>query len=316
MPAVLLSFTKVGTTAGTFLKIGIGARACGMGEAFVAVADNASCFYWNPAGAVFIEGSAIEGGVTSWFAGIKHYSFSLVFHPLKYTAMGFGVVNVRSGKMEVTTILEPEGTGQYFEATSLLAGIFISRKLYERFSVGGMLKVVEESIYHEKARAIAFDIGTLFKTEWKELKIGMNLQNFGEKMKLSGTDLYISTDPFGEIGGNPSVDAELKTESWPLPILFRVGISIKPWKNILFALDGIHNSEGREKILVGLEYSLYSFSLRCGYRIMEDEGGLTLGFGLRVKNGGRALSFDYAYQDWGRLKGVHRFGLGIGSIGK
>jgi len=311
LPGILKSFTKVGTTGGAFLKIGVGARACGMGEAFVAVADNASCFFWNPAGAAFLNGSLMEGGVTSWFAGVKHYSFSFVFQPLYNTALGVGIVNLRSGKMEVTTITEPEGTGQFFEVTSLLVGFFAARKLYDRFSLGGMLKLVEESIYHEKARALAFDVGTFYKTGWKGFKIGMNLQNFGEKIRLSGTDLYIPSDPFEDIGGNPSVDAELKTESWSLPIIFRVGISFTPLENLIFALDGVHNSEGREKILTGLEYNISSLSLRGGYRIMEDEGGLTLGFGLKIKRSKRFFSFDYAYQDWGRLGGVHRFGMGI-----
>ena len=43
-------FEKVGTFDGQFLKIGIGARASGMGGAFVAVADDPSAVFWNPAG--------------------------------------------------------------------------------------------------------------------------------------------------------------------------------------------------------------------------------------------------------------------------
>ena len=41
---------RVGTSGGNFLKIGIGARAVGMGEAFVAVANDPSAIYWNSAG--------------------------------------------------------------------------------------------------------------------------------------------------------------------------------------------------------------------------------------------------------------------------
>ena len=36
--------------AGSFLELGVGARAMGMGGAFVSIADDGSAFYWNPAG--------------------------------------------------------------------------------------------------------------------------------------------------------------------------------------------------------------------------------------------------------------------------
>jgi hypothetical protein len=42
--------SAAGTTGLNFLKIGVGAKAVGMGEAFRAVADDASALYWNPAG--------------------------------------------------------------------------------------------------------------------------------------------------------------------------------------------------------------------------------------------------------------------------
>ncbi|MGE5411889.1 MAG: hypothetical protein ACM3MI_13085, partial [Clostridiales bacterium] len=41
---------RAGISAAQFLKIGIGGRASSMGDAFVAVANDASALYWNPAG--------------------------------------------------------------------------------------------------------------------------------------------------------------------------------------------------------------------------------------------------------------------------
>ena len=43
-------FEKVGTFDGQFLKIPVGARAKGMGGAFVGVADDPSAVFWNAAG--------------------------------------------------------------------------------------------------------------------------------------------------------------------------------------------------------------------------------------------------------------------------
>ena len=41
---------RYGTTAANFLEIGIGSASGGMGEAYVAVANDLSAIYWNPAG--------------------------------------------------------------------------------------------------------------------------------------------------------------------------------------------------------------------------------------------------------------------------
>jgi hypothetical protein len=40
---------RAGISAFQFLKIGVGARGVAMGEAFVAVVNDASALYWNPA---------------------------------------------------------------------------------------------------------------------------------------------------------------------------------------------------------------------------------------------------------------------------
>ena len=47
---LITDVSKVGTTAASFLEIGIGSRAIAMGGAFVAVANDATALYWNPGG--------------------------------------------------------------------------------------------------------------------------------------------------------------------------------------------------------------------------------------------------------------------------
>src|SRR5690348_7630434 len=44
-----------GTTAADILNIGVGARAIGMGEAYVAQADDVSSLYWNPGGLALMQ---------------------------------------------------------------------------------------------------------------------------------------------------------------------------------------------------------------------------------------------------------------------
>ena len=70
--AVSMSFGqyKGGTTAAQFLKIGIGSRATGMGEAYVAMSRDASGLYWNPAGIAQTGGGEIMFQRNNWIADV------------------------------------------------------------------------------------------------------------------------------------------------------------------------------------------------------------------------------------------------------
>jgi long-subunit fatty acid transport protein len=95
LPAVILAvlglclpaqaqFAKVGTVGLKFLDIGVGGRALAMGEAYVAVANDASAIFWNPAGIAQLESGDIFLGYTDWPADINLYSTAIV------TKTGFG----------------------------------------------------------------------------------------------------------------------------------------------------------------------------------------------------------------------------------
>src|SRR5690349_76125 len=103
---------RVGTSAGNFLKIGIGARAVGMGEAFVAVADDPSTVYWNAAGVASIIRREVAVSHTEWPAGIKvdHVAYIV---PMKKLGGSFGVhFGVVHTDIEQTTSEQPFGTGK------------------------------------------------------------------------------------------------------------------------------------------------------------------------------------------------------------
>ena len=63
-------FEKVGTLGGQSLKMGVGARANAMGDSYVAIADDASAVYWNPAGIARLSGQSITLNHTAWPADI------------------------------------------------------------------------------------------------------------------------------------------------------------------------------------------------------------------------------------------------------
>lgn len=69
--SAVAQFDNQGTSAATFLKIGIGARAQGMGSAYVSQANDITSLYWNPAGISQIDGSQVGISHVDWISDVK-----------------------------------------------------------------------------------------------------------------------------------------------------------------------------------------------------------------------------------------------------
>jgi len=320
--AVFSSLTKSGTTAAQFLKIQVGSRAIGMGSAYVALANDASSVYWNPAGLTNIkQKGAVSFIHTNWLADTD---FNVAIAALRvgtFGVLGLSFTSLSMPDMKVRTEFEPEGTGEYFSAMDLALGLSYARSLTDRFSLGFTGKYIRQQIWHMTASAIAFDIGILFKTDFKWLTLGMSISNFGPKMHYTGKDAFVNYDfTPDQWGDNENIFANLQTDEWNLPLLFRFGVAIEILKqdiNRLSAgIEARHPNDNTENLSFGLEYGFKErFFLRGGYQaLLEDESekGLTLGIGLvYYLTRSAPFHFDYAYADWGRLTNTHRFSVEI-----
>jgi len=314
--------TKVGTTAAGFLNIDVGARAIGMGGAQVAVAQDAMSMYWNVAGISRINGTQAVFTHNKWLADISYNYAGFAMNLGGLGAVGLNAQFMTMDKMERTTIMEPDGTGELFAAGSYAFGLAYGRNLTDRFSIGFNFKYLSEEIYHSKATGIAFDIGTLFDTQYNGLKIGMSITNYGTKMQMGGRDMLIQTDVDPSISGNnQNINANLATDQFDLPLMFRVGVSMDVLKgagnsNLVLALDALHPNDDVESVNVGAEY-MYSgmFALRAGYKTLfarDSEQGLCFGAGFYLDAGGMNLMIDYAYQEFGVLQNIQMFTVGLG----
>ncbi|MDA0683438.1 MAG: PorV/PorQ family protein [Bacteroidetes bacterium] len=311
---------KVGTTAASFLTISTDARAAAMGTAHVAVEGGPNSVHWNPASLARITGNGVNFVRADWFVDSQyHYAAAGFATPMAH--VGLSIMVLDYGEMEVTTIANPEGTGELFNPQDLSIGLTLARNVTNRFSAGATFKYVRQKIWNEEATGMGMDLGVFYEAGVKNLRIGMSMSNFGSDMSLSGKDLRraIDIDPNIE-GNNPRLGAELETDAWPMPLTFRVGVAFDPWstdnQRITVAIDAMHPNDNSESTSLGFEYAFHEFFfLRGGYRqafsdIAED-GGLTGGFGLayRVSNTITA-HFDYVFQDYGDLGTPQMWTLG------
>ena len=316
------TITKTGTTAAQFLKIGVDARASAMGNAFTAMKGDLSSMYWNPAGLTSIGRMETMFMNSSWLAGIQFTHAAFAINLNAAGVIGFSLTSLSVPEDMVRTVERPNGTGEYFDAGDLAMNFTYARKLTDQFSIGGNIKYIRQNIWHASASSVAADLGALFVTPFNGIRLGASLSNYGSEMQMTGRDQKFSIDPDPNNGGNVEfVNAMYETDKFPLPLLFRVGLSgeiIESEKmRLSFAVDALHPNDNVEWVNAGLEYAVAeTFFLRSGVTTLfreDSEEGLTFGGGVHYRIGGSTtqIKLDYSYSAFGRLKNVQRLSLGI-----
>lgn len=315
--------SKVGTTAATFLEIGPGSVATGMGCAFVSVANDATSLYWNPAGIANFSSNEVTIFHANWLAS-TNFDYAALVLPLGGAgSIGLSFTSFSMADEMVRTVAQPEGTGEFFSAGDIAVGLSYAKSLTDRFSIGFTAKYIQETIWHETASAIAVDAGTMFRTDlFNGLVIGASISNFGTQMKLYGSDIR----SFGRVntsllGSNDQIPFNVELDSWDLPFIFQIGLSTHIVKNddysILVAVDALHPNDNYESMNVGGEFSFRDcVFIRGGYKnlfLTDSEGGLSLGVGVNSKLlfSDDFVSFDYAYRNFGRLTNIQTLSVDI-----
>ncbi|MDP7036992.1 MAG: PorV/PorQ family protein, partial [Candidatus Marinimicrobia bacterium] len=309
-------------TAAQFLKIGIGARGTAMGGAFAAIDGDISSMYWNAAGIASmnrLETMFVDG---DWLAGVRlqYLGFSIPIH--RIGVLGLSVTNLSVPEDKVRTISEPEGTGEYWGARDLAANLSFARKLSDKFSIGGNIKYIQQTIWHASASTYAADLGALFETPFNGIRLGASINNYGGKMKLEGRDQKISVDPDPLNQGNVEfINANLETDQFPIPLIFRVGLSgeliNKQNLRLSYAIDALHPNDNSEYVNLGMETVFNNLvSIRAGYPSLYKEEsieGPTFGAGLnyRIWRTATILKVDYSFADFGPLGDVKRISIGF-----
>jgi long-subunit fatty acid transport protein len=299
---------RAGTTSGQFLKIGIGARAEGLGESFVAVANDPSAIYWNPAGLASMQRQELALSHIGWPGDVNYEHLTWVLPSRKFGG-SFGLqFGVLSTTMDETTELQPFGTGRSFNYYDMVAGMAYARRWTDKLLVGAGLKYVREDLGSDvggpSTNSVLFDLGSIFYLGYGSVRIATSLSNFGPAMRPSGDFVSPST---GEVRTYDAFDP---------PIMFRYGLAFEPIENqqqrLTTSVEFNQPADNSLRSKVGLEWQWEKiFALRGGYNINADEMKLSAGVGILTKIGQTQSTIDYTYTDGGSLGGVNRLSLGL-----
>lgn len=227
-----------------FLMIWPAARPTSLGGAFTAIADDASCLYYNQGGLAFLERTNATLMHCNWLPGLypgMYYEYLGVSHTLPQRGtIGANVIYLTTGETDVineqgqflgryTTFDVAPSVGYGFPVLPNLGVGFSAKFIYSFLVPEWVWKVMPELGIERGGTGItwAADAGVLYKP-LPNLNLGLSVSNLG-----------------------PNISYTSSGESDPLPRMLRLGLAYYPVQTNLVRV-GI--TPEIQKVLVGMFY--------------------------------------------------------------
>lgn len=298
---------RAGLSTLSFLKNDMNPRSLGMAGAGIALKGNVFSSISNPAGLTDITDFSFGMSHKLIGAGIQQSLITSQIHLKNENILGFQLNSLNSGAMAVRTEFQPNGTGSYFNVSqNALSGNYAAR-LSEMFSLGVAIKVIYEAMAEYSNTTAGVDVGFLYKTDFRNLRFAVVVQNFGGNSSLSGTAMEIEYNR----SGNPTLS------KYSLPTVFKMGFSIDAWekgKHKIIAAAELNNpNDNAENLRFGAEYSFAELlSVQTGIKLsVKGQPYPTLGMSYKSRLGVNPLHIHYAVNPTANMGNQHVFGLSI-----
>jgi hypothetical protein len=255
---------KVGSVAFKFLNIQTDARTAALGGT-AAQASGAGAMFSNPAG---LAGSSmgLSAGMSQWLVETDIMSVGLAL-PMAGGVIGLGLVSVDYGNMMRSGwgeesgqfIFQPNQDGA-FTAADMSLQVSYGKSLTDKFSIGGSVKMISQSIDDVDINGTAFDIGMQFNTGYKGVRMGAVISNFG-----------------------PDVESQADFPSMSLPMTFSFGLvvpTVLPGLNT--GINVLQQADMSQQYIWNAEYSFAGASLGFSYNMNDDQAPMSMGGGVKV----------------------------------
>ena len=320
--------------AGEFMALGGGARAMAMGGTFIAVADDATATYWNPAGIADFSSFLTAPG--SWEVSLMHserfgelvdYNYITAAFPISSGRSGWGISLIQMGIDDIRIVplsdgminnsdgddvFEPwNGESLNFnpddfpmESVNDMALFLTYGQMMSWGDVGATLKFIRnDQVTSVTSFGLGLDLGYLRRGLWRDLAVGVKLQD------ITGTFISWSTGKREYI--YPAVKVGL---AWPL------GIE-SMHSRLTLAVDGDFRFENRKYVSqywIGKSSADFHYGAELLIRDIvalrggNDMGRWTAGAGFILRDftsWNFNLGLDYAFLMHDVLDTTHRISL-------
>jgi hypothetical protein len=307
-----LGSQRSGISSYQFLKIGADARGAAMGEAVVAVSNDVSALYWNPAGLTNSTSNQAVFSHSEWLIDLQHEFFGISYSLGGNDFVGFSFTSLHTDPMAVTTEYQPTGNGNYFNFSDIAVGGTYARKMTDQFSFGITARYVRENIAELHSDAILIDIGTYYFMGLGSSRFSVVVSNFGDNVKPTGSTL------------NGAGNKVSSFQDFSPPTLFKLGYAFEPWKDetnrLTASIQLNHPNDNAENIRIGAEYEYDAmFFLRAGVKRTIGESlfgksvssaeDFSFGGGVKIPLGITVANVDYAFSNFNELGSVHRISV-------
>jgi hypothetical protein len=283
-----LLYSESKTSAATFLKIPVSARAVSLGENTVVLGNDIGNISENPSLLGFIKQYEFQ---TSYGSYVEGYNFFNISYGLKndLANLGISITRLSASDFEGRDI-EGAPTGN-FSANDMAFNISAA-KSFKNFSLGINIKYISSKIENESASAIAMDAGFIF---WEDksirypYRIGFSIRNLGTRIK------YIN-------------------ESEELPLIACVGLGMTIDNSMDIGISISNNlTENTFEFGVGATFDITkNLSLIGGFRreiSNQSDSSVPLffnaGIGFKISN----FNLDYAFVPLGDIGNTHRISV-------
>jgi hypothetical protein len=257
-----------GETVFAFLKLGVGARPMGLGSAYVALADDPTATYWNPAGLAAVRATEVTAMHNEWIQDFRHE------HVAIGTPLGTGTLGLSFSGFYGSELERRDDTGAltgHFGFNDIAMTAAYGRPIAAGLDAGAAVRYVRSMIDDVDATSLSFDLGGRYRMGESGFSLGAAVQNLG------GEATYIE-------------------EGFPIPTTLRVGAA---WSKSMTSLKGrgtltteLRKARAEDaRLHAGAEFAYHDrVALRVGGKFGYDEEDLSFGIGLTQSR----IRFDYA----------------------